>query len=222
MWLDATALGLIDGSGVAAFTDLSGNGRDFVQATTSNKPTFRANGINGLAAVEGDGVDDAMALADFGGFLDWWAIIVFQPVTMGAIKELWAIADYPAASIYRLLETNSASTININQPGGPMSSSIALANGVQRAIFIEGHTTSVMYQADNGSPITKMLPGDYPSTNSDGRLLTTPMRLFARSDGLNFNVLVGELVFGGGTLSGAQKAALWGYLSTKWGVANPS
>jgi len=223
VWLDATQLGLSNGASVAEFTDVSGNGRHFVQATPSSQPTFLTSGINGLAAVEGDGVDDSVVVGDFGGFLTWWGVIVCQPVTMGAFKELWAIADYPAATIYRLLETNSASTININQPGGAMSSSIALANGVQRAIFIEGHTTSVVYQADNGSPITKTLAGDYPSTFNDGRLVTTPMRLFARGDpGLYFNVRIGEVIFGGGVLSAGQKTALWTYLSNKWGVQNPS
>lgn len=208
---------------MAEFTDLSGNGRHFLQATPSSQPTFLTSGINGLPAVEGDGVDDSVATPDFGGFLTWWGIIVFQPVTMASGRELWAIADYPAASnMYRLLETNSSTTININQAVGGMSSSITLVNGTARAILVEGQATSVSYQADNGSLITKSLTGNYPSTADDGRLVTTPMRLFARGDpGLYFNVRVGEKLFGSGILTEDQKTSLWTYLSDKWGTSVP-
>lgn len=224
VWLDATQLGLSNGASVAEFTDVSGNGRHFVQATPSSQPTFLTSGINGLPAVEGDGVDDSVATPDFGGFLTWWGIIVFQPVTMASGRELWALADYPAsAPMYRLLETDSGTTINLNQSLGGVPSSVTLANGVTRAVYVQGESTEVALQADNGSLSTKTYPGDYPSSASDGRLVTTPMRLFARGDpGLYFNVRIGEVIFGGGVLSAGQKTALWTYLSNKWGVQNPS
>lgn len=222
IWCDATQLGLSNGDPVGAFTNL-GSGADDFTASGTARPTFIANGINGQPALEGDGVDDTMTIPSVGELLDWWAFIAFAPVTMASGKELWALNDYPASVIYRLLETNSGTTININQQPSPMPSSITLANGVQRAIRLEGHTTSVHYQADNGTEISLTgLPGNFPSTNNDGRLGNYGQRLFARGDpGLFFNVRIGEVILGSGTLSAADETAVWTYLNAKWGTSIP-
>jgi hypothetical protein len=224
IWCDATRLALNNGDPVAQFSDLSGNNYHYISSGTA-RPTFVSNGINGRPAIEGDGVDDAMTRAAIGEHLDWWAFIVAAPVTMGTAKELWALNDFPQSiAIYRLLETNAASTININQGVGLMSSSITLANGVCRAIRLEGHTTSVHYQADNGSPISKTgLTGNYPTTGNDGRLGNFVSGIFARGGGtgLWFNARIGELVLGSGTLTSGQLTSMWTYLAQKWGTSIP-
>jgi hypothetical protein len=224
IWCDATQLGLSNNDPVSAFTNL-GSGADDFTASGTARPTFVASGINGQPALEGDGVDDAMIMPAVGQLLDWWAFIAFAPVTMGAAKELWALNDFPqTTAIYRLLETNGASTININQGLGLMPTSITLANGVQRAIRLEGHTTSIHYQADNGSEISVTgLPGNYPSTGNDGRLGNFPMGIFSRGQGTGvfFNVRIGELILGSGTLSAADETAMWTYLNSKWGTSIP-
>jgi hypothetical protein len=224
IWCDATQLALSNGDPVSEFTDLSGNNYHYTSSGTA-RPTFVSNGINGRPAIEGDGVDDAMTRAAIGEHLDWWAFIVAAPVTMGSTKELWAVNDFPQSSVlYRLLETNAVSTININQSAGLMSSSITLANGVTRAIRMEGHPTSVHYQADNGSPISKTgLAGNFPSTGNDGRLGNFASGIFARGagNGLFFNARIGELVLGSGTLTSGQLTSMWTYLAQKWGTSIP-
>ena len=47
------------------------------------------------------------------------------------------------------------------------------------------------------------------------------MRLFARGDGIHSNIRIGELIFGRGTLTGAQETSVWTYLSAKWGTLIP-
>lgn len=222
-WIDATQETYAEGDPVGQLTDWSGNGRHYT-ATGSARPTFRATGINGRAAFQSDGVDDTAVSAAFGEYQDWWAYIVCQPVTMAATKELWALNDFPTTVvIYRLLETNSATTINLNQGAGPMPTSITLANGVTRAIRLEGHPTSIHYQADNGTTISKTgLAGLYPSTGNDGRWGNFAQRLFARGDASQyFNVRIGELVMGSGTLSAADQTRLWSYFTAKWGTVTP-
>jgi hypothetical protein len=223
IWCDATQLGLSNGDPVSAFTNL-GSGADDFTASGTARPTFIASGINGQPALEGDGVDDTMTIPAVGELEDWWAFIAFAPVTMASGKELWAVNDYPASDLYRLLETNSGTTININQLGGPMPTSITLANGVQRVIRLEGHITSIHYQADNGTKISVTgLTGNYPTSGNDGRLANFGQRLFARGDpGLFFNVRIGEIILGGGTLSAADETAVWTYLNSKWGTSIPA
>jgi len=59
------ALGAIaDGDPVAAWTDRSKNIRQFSQTTLAKRPIYRAAGIGGQAAIEFDGVDDLLVLAE--------------------------------------------------------------------------------------------------------------------------------------------------------------
>lgn len=59
LWLDASQIvGLNDGDAVATWSDLSGNGRDFTQATASKRPLYKTNQRGALPTVLFDGIDD--------------------------------------------------------------------------------------------------------------------------------------------------------------------
>src|SRR5689334_10854645 len=65
VWLDASTLGGANGSNVSAWSDLSGNGRNVSQATTTAQPILRKTAGNmtlpaGKPVVEFDGVDDGL------------------------------------------------------------------------------------------------------------------------------------------------------------------
>ena len=51
MWLDAGSLGLANGADVSAWADMSGNGLNATQATTTNMPIFATNIIGSLPVV---------------------------------------------------------------------------------------------------------------------------------------------------------------------------
>lgn len=64
LWLDASNAGSItkDGSNlVSQIDDLSGNGRNFSQATGTKQPTYTASAINGRSALLFDGTDDKLS-----------------------------------------------------------------------------------------------------------------------------------------------------------------
>ncbi len=226
IWCDATQESYADGAVVPTFTNRGSSGSHFT-ATGTAQPTFIANGINGRPALQGDGVDDTMTIPAVGQQLDWWAFIVFQPVVMASGKCLWAVPDFPVATAgsYRMLETNSTTTLNFNQGAGAMSSNITgLSNGGRRVIRIDGHTTYIRYQGDNGTVISKTgLAGNWPTSANDGRLTNFAQRIFARGDNTQFfNVRIGEIILGSGNLTDAQNLAVWQYFSTKWGTLVPS
>lgn len=62
-WVRADALSLSDGDPVSTWPDDSGNSRDFTQATSGARPTFRTNIVNGLPVVRSDGTTDRMVSA---------------------------------------------------------------------------------------------------------------------------------------------------------------
>jgi large repetitive protein len=53
LWLDASQItGLANSAAVATFADLSGNGNDYTQATSGNRPVYRVASAPALASVE--------------------------------------------------------------------------------------------------------------------------------------------------------------------------
>jgi hypothetical protein len=60
LWLEADAGITLSGSNVSAWADQSGSGANAAQTVDANQPVLMANSINGLPAVDFDGVDDFM------------------------------------------------------------------------------------------------------------------------------------------------------------------
>ncbi|MBI5518356.1 MAG: hypothetical protein HY909_31585 [Deltaproteobacteria bacterium] len=59
-WWNASVLGLADLDPISSIRDQSGKGNDASQGTSSKRPTFRVEIVNGRAIARFDGVDDAL------------------------------------------------------------------------------------------------------------------------------------------------------------------
>ena len=77
---DARWLSLTDGTGVQTWTDLAGS-NDATQATSTNRPTFKTNILNGNPIVRFDGTDDFVSFTT-GAYvnLEYLAITLFKSV----------------------------------------------------------------------------------------------------------------------------------------------
>ena len=64
-WLDASQLGLADNTPVASWTDMSGKGRHFVQATGASQPLVKTGVANSNPAVRFDGINDYLFIPEF-------------------------------------------------------------------------------------------------------------------------------------------------------------
>lgn len=215
IWLDATQLGLSDGDPVAQFTDYSGNNRHFVQAATANKPTFRANGINSKAAVESDGVDDAMTLAAYGAQATWWGFIVTRILSVvGTNDVIWALNDYNPDANYLLMEMNGANQLRLRSQTAASSPTLAAATNTNYAFLLKG---SAAVGSITGDKLTTV-----STSATDFSRPNEASRIFNRGDSAPpANVRIGELIHGSGVLTGAQETALWTYANTKWGTSIP-
>lgn len=212
IWLDASRMTLSNGDPVAEFTDFSGNGNHFVQATTVNKPTFVTNGINGLPSVDADGVDDSMTLAAIGTHAEWWAFVVFRFHTLPGAGVVLGIDDYNPDASYQLLQATGtnlrfAANVSALDPG------LVAAAATDYAMIITGNSSEGnLYTSSLGNASKSGL--DYSRANG-------AMRLFARGDGHPSNCCFAEFAFGSGSLSVEDRAALFDYSSSKWGTAIP-
>lgn len=212
IWLDATQLGLSDGASVSSFTDLSGNGNHFIQATGSKQPVFRATGINGRGAVEGDGVDDTLALASMASQANWWEFTVGLLVAFTSTVNAWSVDDYVPDGTYILAQLNGANSLISNASMGALSGEVSAGVGTKRAYLFKGSATGATLKADNATVGTSV--ANYSKA-------TAAMRLFARGDGLYSNYRIGERIFGSGVLTADQETAVWTYFNGKWGTGIP-
>jgi len=67
LWLDAADASTITESGgaVSQWDDKSGNGRNVVQASSANQPTYDATGLNGKPTLSFDGTNDSLKNATY-------------------------------------------------------------------------------------------------------------------------------------------------------------
>jgi len=217
IWLDATQLGLANNDPVAEFTDLSGNGNHFVQGTTPNKPTFKASGINGLASVEGDGVDDTMTLAGVGSQAAWSAFIVLKQTAVSTAEECyWCIADITTA-LYKVIQ--KAAGVD---GGAGISVAFNPAVGFSFASYTAGTTRAMLVTASASATRGLDNTGDGGSSASNNSRGDEQMRIFSRNDGLNAPLQIGELVYTDHVLTSEEETALWAYSAAKWGHDDPS
>tara|TARA_Y100001937_G_scaffold61180_1_gene83703 strand:- start:100069 stop:101007 length:939 start_codon:yes stop_codon:yes gene_type:complete len=64
LWFKADALSLTDGSAVSTWPDSSGLGNDATAPTAAEEPVFRQSSLNGMPAIQFDGVDDTLISSD--------------------------------------------------------------------------------------------------------------------------------------------------------------
>ena len=83
LWLDASAIELSDGAAISSWTDLSGNGFDFIQSSESCRPLYKTGIINGKPVVRFDGSDDRLACYSLSGLGGNNSKTIFAVATVG-------------------------------------------------------------------------------------------------------------------------------------------
>lgn len=80
LWLKADQINLTDGAAVGTWTDQSTAANSCTQSTVANKPVYHTNVINGLPAVQFDGIAQYMSFTSTGAFvLPFSAFVVIRP-----------------------------------------------------------------------------------------------------------------------------------------------
>jgi hypothetical protein len=213
LWLDASQIvGLNDGDPVATWSDLSGNGNDATQGTASQQPTYQTGEINGLPAVQFDGVDDGMALTAIttsnhtafavmkrasGGN----TLVLSNNVTFGPGALLFYNVD---GIFYNLCTTGGGSiTSTFSGAGTPLLSPAVAVNrwnGTDQSARI------------NGTDLTRITQVGGLSSGSWNRIGDRPTNPFFH------NGLMAEILLYDSGLSAGDIVRVEAYLRNKWGT----
>lgn len=198
-----------DGETITDWADSSGNGYFLNVASSGFRPTFRANAVNGLPALDFDGDDRMSSSAPTGGNEQTLFAVVNadvlqyaqlrSPAGGGAVLGMWLDASghlvlgTPGTAVVTSSGTISAGTWHI------LSGSASAAGDFMRA-RIDGTQTQATW--------TGTLTG------------TRGTRVSYDSSGVNgfFDGKLAELISYQELLSDADIAAVEGYLATKYGL----
>ena len=206
LWLDAAQGVTKDGSDfVSAWADQSGNGVDFVSASTS-RPLWQASRFNSLPGIVADGSNDYMDAT--GESISNAAIHIFAVCQQAS----WTLYDYP-------MEIKGTSTITIQQ----RASTPQVAQGASNVVSMTLNTpflwetcflnsTANFQKLNAGSKVTGANPG-HPSAN------ITDITLFnARDRSWDCNFEYAELVWFSAELTGDDLTNMQTYLNDKYSV----
>jgi hypothetical protein len=147
-WWKADQLVLNDGDPVATWADQSGNSRDFSQATSAARPTYKTNILNGKPVVRSDGVDDYLNTTSFTMAQALTLSVVHVPRSVSTTDVLF---DAGSGSQFTAYHNASAAYIldigaSTNTSGGPVLNTpeivTVVANGASSAYVRNGVSTA--------------------------------------------------------------------------------
>lgn len=203
---------LNDGDAVGTFTDYSGKGFNFTQATGANKPTYKANIQNGKGVLRFNGTNNFMQTLS----VNWGTILNFFIV----------LIPRGTASFSRILETNRQTHYYIGYNGA--------GTGYQELI----NTTNTTVDDTGNGPLVvgspSYLVGTYDGTTAFiyHNLVQKNTQAFTVPTTTTIVMNLGQAIGGGGLMnadiceivilnaapSTADRTMLDSYFNTKWGL----
>lgn len=224
IWLNGDSVGVANGSPVPSWTDQSGNGNDFTQASGSAQPTFQTGAINGHAAVSFDGSSD---------YMDSPSISNLDNLN----TEMILVADANIVHKGRLMSTSYSS-------GAGSSSSIfwgaMMLPGGEYMVWDRKNTSGdVIFKKTTASTSAQILESvvysgsnqlvgyfNNSSTSSVGPLSSNPTghqfcRIGARSDSpvQFYNGLLGDVIVFNRNLNNGERNIINNHFASKYGIS---
>lgn len=217
MWLDAADRStLIDGTGVYAWIDKSGNGHSPIQATPANQPAFGTlvSGTDGIQFSTGK----TLGLADHSDFdsADITVFLVFKRITdTGASHQIVTKGSAGSSNLEWIISVSSSDTANFN----------VSINGTNttggRAWNDAANTANTPYIYEM---VVDSLGADVIFSRVNGGTPASAAFTGTRFTGagiLNFlgnPDVVGEFIMYNSALSVTKRDKIVAYLSAKWGI----
>lgn len=235
LWLDAsdTSSISVSGSDVTQWNDKSGNGYNFTQGTSANRPSSGTRTINSLNVIDFDGTNDSLttsAAKSAFNFLHSAAstiFIVLQQDTVNNIKVIFStgIQPYSSGDIGFFLYSNAPADYQMGVSNASTYVSRINANfneTVARYDTIKSDPTNGT--AGNRLKYSKS-GAAFAGSNSDTGTVTTSnstndLTLANATNGgfAPMNGCIGEVIIYDSVLSDTNITTVQNYLDTKWAI----
>jgi hypothetical protein len=228
LWLDAQdSASITIATGVSQWSDVSGNGRHFIQSVGANQPSYTGSGAT--AAVVFDGTNDSLSLSTpfITGLGSATIFMVLKPGTLATSKfflsEDSSSSATPLNFIFATSSTTSTSGRNFLR-----NDSSSSAHNFEEANLWASNTDTIVscLDADGSSNITIVKNGTaYSSraTNRTGTYTMTAVALARRVNGSTSSCTactIREVLVYDSVLSTGDRQRVEGYLFWKWGLVS--
>lgn len=219
IWLDAFQLGATNGQTIQNWIDFSIGSNTASQAIGARRPIYRSNGINGMPAIDFDGVDDYMAIASNPSSLDGNQsshFVVYERSSLNSGANTLFNMDFLEGS--NLNFTYATSTNNISY----VKNSLGQAKYVTSSGVV-GTNVIVSYLWDGSvGTYQGVYNGVFSSVTSNainsatGHKLT---RIGAFNTNYKFKGRIAEVIYYTSILNSAERNIVENYLAAKYQIA---
>ncbi|HEY5791804.1 MAG TPA: LamG-like jellyroll fold domain-containing protein, partial [Chthoniobacterales bacterium] len=195
LWLKADALAQSNGTGMAQWSDQSGNGNHAIQATAAKQPKYQLNVLNGKPVVRFDGSDDQLAVNRVVQD-DLTMVVVFKSSQgLGTGTQWGEGAGLVDAAVNGL---NNDFGLSLNAQGrvlGGVGSSINDTSVYSGAGYNDGKAHVAIYRRVKGTGELKLYVDGVlqPAAAGGTHSLTAPTRMTIGSIQTNQNYLSGDI-----------------------------
>jgi hypothetical protein len=219
LWLDAfQSTNGIDGQYFSSWSDYSFHSAHGKQSNNSLKPIYRENGINGMPAIDFDGVNDYMQISPFASFdgNKSTQFLVFETSTInpGSINMIFNL-DFDEASNLLFSYVYNSNIVgyhknSLNQP----KYSVLPASGTNHiASYLWDGVAGTMQGYKNGTP-NALLPGCNNTATGHNY-----GRIGSYGNNYRFNGKIAEIIYYTSVLNSAERNIVENYLAAKYGIA---
>ncbi|MFT4600396.1 MAG: hypothetical protein ACI857_000570 [Arenicella sp.] len=219
MWFDANKLGLLNGSGVSIFTDVSGNSNNLSQDNSINQPIFTSSGLNGLPVISFDGSNDYLEGGAVSG-LDGNEITVFTVYQRALNTRQTIICSGYTNEIDKWIIYSNDNNNLLNSKHRSPNNIVTNHSDLGGASFMSAH-----YSA---SGVSAFKEGSLQSNNPNPYIAESGHNL-TRMGAYNYNLsayflngFVAELVVFNTALNDLERVLVENYLAAKYNLATAS
>lgn len=218
LWLDAADSSTITtDTGVSQWRDKSGTANAFVQDVGNNQPATGTQTINGKNVLVFDGSNDSMSISSP-------PMSTSMPLTFVMVKRLVATGSFGM-----FYTTGTGDNFNIRQESATGRLQVAaggsvVATGLATTLTGVNIISTLVFPSAAGSNIrvyrngSRETVGTFTATKPT---LTGTHYIGRRSDGLNANFWLAEIIAYNADLSDTQRQSIERYLGKKWGISVP-
>lgn len=213
LWLDASDSTSISDSGTFVWADKSGNGNHATQSVSAQKPSTGARAINGLNALDFDGVADGLScsasLYSIASGANTFIVVYQSDNTGGSIQRLFS--GSPSGNFLRYgayITTTEFRTLHRTS---------SLPVGVTAARNINPHVGGFYRSGINMTPFYDGVAGTAATNSEDMALVNLIIGNNPLFNSEQFDGLIGEILLYNRALSTAELNQVGSALQAKWG-----
>ncbi|MEL6535918.1 MAG: Calx-beta domain-containing protein, partial [Bacteroidota bacterium] len=215
LWLRADSIsGLANGDPIPSWADMSGYGHDATQAVAANQPSFIATALNGLPAVQLDGVDDYFDDAHSYDARTVFIVYNFLNSLQGTpdLGQLWgAYGD----NYHIAIDTRTTNLNGFSFDGGNI-------NGTSAQFAFNGDPYSLFVTNDNTTPVTRdtyqLVTAEFDATGSLSRQVIGGLLPNFSINDHNYGGQILEIIVFNSVLADPERIAVETYLAGKYNL----